>query len=130
MKKKPEPKWIYAGNNVRIPLMLIRHDVWKSLTYAAVALYIYMRASIKDPDNGFRNTDEARVKFGPADVRQYGMSKGTYYRALEKLLELGIIEEVEPGFHGRRGVYNLLALDWIDYETKEGVPIYDNAEGS
>ena len=111
--------------------MLIRHEVWKHLTYAAVALYIYMRASIKDPDNGFRNTDEARVRFGPSDVKRYWMSKATYYKALDKLLEVGIVEEVEPGSHGRRGVYNLLTLKWISYGYDEtGVPIYDIAEGS
>ncbi len=112
MKRRKE--WIYGDPSVRLPVILLRSDAWKDLSYPAQMLYVYMRASIFDQDNGYRNTVEGAVKFGPTDVVRYGMDKRTYYRALNDLLKHGIVEEVEAGFGGRKAIYNLLTLDWVE----------------
>jgi len=111
--KNKNEKWLYADPSLRIPLLLIKNEVWRRLTYSAIALYIYMRVSICDSDNGYKNMDEQQVKFGPKDAARYGMPKGTYYKALNNLLEVGLIEEVQCGSHGRQGIYNMLTLEWI-----------------
>ena len=79
-------------------------------------LYFYMRASVKDQDNGYRNMVEGAVKFGPSDALKYGMVKRTFYRALNDLLSHGIIELVEAGYGGKKAVYSLLTLEWVGFE--------------
>lgn len=112
-KRRKKRKWIYADPSVRMPVFFLRSEAWRELSYAAMGLYVFMRASMFDPENGFRNTNEYKVSFGPVDAEKYGMRKKTYYRALGELLESGVIERVSEGLGGRKAVFNLLTLNWI-----------------
>lgn len=112
MKKMRE--WIYENPSIRVPVILLRSNAWKGLSYSAGMLYLYMRASLFDQENGYRNTVEDAVKFGPSDAGRYGMDKKTYYRALAELLECGIVKRVENGRGGKKAVFNLLSLEWVD----------------
>ena len=112
MKKRTE--WIYGDPSVRVPLILLRSAAWRGLGYSAGVLYLFMRASIKDENNGFKNPTEDEVKFGPSDALKYGMNKRTYYRALNDLIDRGIIERVENGFGGKKATFDMLSLDWVE----------------
>ena len=85
---------------------LWRADSFKFLSYPARTLFISMKDIMFDADNGYA-MDEKKVPFGPRDAEGYGISKRTYYRALKELIDAGIIEEVKPGSHGKRAVYDL-----------------------
>jgi len=116
-KDTKKEKWIHLNPSVRVPYFLMAHDVWEDLSGSAVKLYLAFRKAFKDPDNGFRNTvSESRISFGPADVPY--MNQRTYYRALNELLEVGLISKVSCGSHGKKAVYNLLSVEWMSYERR------------
>jgi hypothetical protein len=108
-KRPPKDKlWIYADPSVRLPYFLLRSNAFKRIGHPAKTLYILMRMSIGDT-----NFNPMRVRFGPQDAAGY-MHKATYYEALAKLIEYGLIEEIEPGKSGRKGVYNLTTRRWVE----------------
>lgn len=59
--------------------------------------------------------DPSFVKFGPADVEEYGMHKRTFYKAMGDLIDKGVVEQIEPGFGGKKAVYDMTTLRWCDY---------------
>ena len=96
---------------------LIRGDFFRACGYSSQCLYIYMKDSLFDEDSSYKNTTPRHITFGPRDALAYGMSKGTYYRALDNLVKNGIIEEIKTGAHGRKGVYDLTAWRMMSYPS-------------
>jgi hypothetical protein len=109
--KKKSTKWIHTTPSVLMPHFMMKSESFKSLPGSAVKLYLEMRMSCFDADNGYRNTDELTVSFGPSDVKHFSHRK--YYGALKKLIEYGFVKVVSHGCHGKKAVYDLLTLDWI-----------------
>ena len=108
--------WIYSDPSVRVPYFLMKHDVWWDLSGSAVKLYLALRCSVKDLENGYRNVKEAHVCFGPSDMKC--VTQRTYYRASNELLDVGLIEEVMCGSHGKKAVYDLMSVKWMSYRRK------------
>jgi hypothetical protein len=112
---------------VMIERVLLRGDLFSALSAHALCLYVYMKDTLFDEDDSYRNTTPRHVAFGPRDALAYGMANGTYYRALAQLINAGIIEELESGNHGRKGIYDLTAWRMLSYpslqEFKNVIPI-------
>jgi len=111
MKKKVE-KWIYSDPSVRLPYFMMKHKCWRKLSCAAQSLYCYMRLSMYDMDTGYTNTNECRVAFGPSKAPGFGASK--YYRAINELLTKGFVDLVSKGSHGKKAVYDMMTLRWLE----------------
>lgn len=111
-KPKKDVPWIYSDPSVRLPCYFLRSNAWKRIGNAARTLYILMRLSI-----GEANYNPRRVKFGPRDVVGY-LSRNTYYPAMNELLTVGIVNEVQPGSHGRKPIYDLTTLKWVEAKPK------------
>jgi hypothetical protein len=111
--KDRKPKlWIYQDPSVRLPYCLIHSEAWKRLPPVAIVVYILMRASAFN-GGPTANNDPARIRFGPADTDGY-ISREGHYSGVKALIDTGIIEEIAPGYHGRKASYNLLTLNWVD----------------
>jgi len=112
--KKKKDDLLYGFPYVHLNSALLRSNSFKKLTPSEVLIYLHMRNSLFRGDNGYKNVDEKRIRYGPKTAfRDCGVSGATYYRAITKLLEVGVIEEVERGGHGKEGVYNVTCRDWL-----------------
>ena len=90
----------------KVDRCLWRSDSFKFLSFHAKTLFISMKDSMFDADNGYV-MNEKKVPFGPRCAEGYNIKRGTYYRALKELIDAGIIEEVAPGRYGKKGIYDL-----------------------
>ena len=108
MKKPSKPKlWIYNNPSVRIPHFLIKSDTFKKLPPSAVVLYLLMRMADHDT-----SPSAYLVSFGPSDVKGC-MHKPTYYSSLSKLIQVGLVEVIQLGTHGRKGIFDLTTTKWV-----------------
>ena len=110
-KSKKKELAIYESPYVQLPYMMMKSAEFRSLPGNAFKLYCYMRMAVLDPDGSRNNHNPLRVLFGPSDVRW--MHKTQYYKSLGILLELGIVDELEGGGHGKKGAYDLTYLGWM-----------------
>jgi len=103
---------------VKLDRKLMENWAFRSAGSFARDLYACMLNSLYNENNGSINKSSRRAAFGPSDAKVFGIAKTTFYRAVNRLIDLCIIEELEPGGHGRRAVYDLeawkykLAIDW------------------
>lgn len=114
MKKPKNKLWIHQDPSVRLPYMLIKSNAYRRLPAIAQTVYTLMRATAFNGGPHINN-DPRCTRFGPEDVQGY-ISKVGYYQAIKALQQAGIIRQVESGGHGRKAVFDLTILDWIDVE--------------
>jgi len=79
---------------------------------AARDLYVLMADSLFDNELGVINKSLGHVSFGPSDAVKWGMSRATYYRAEQRLIDACVVAQVEQGGHGKRSVYDLTVWRW------------------
>jgi len=94
-----------------IPYFLATDPTWTSLSPTAIKLYIAMRASVLNPADPRANWYPEKIRFGHSRVKAI-MSKDAYSRALKSLIEVGLLEVLEDGRHGREGLYDITATRW------------------
>jgi len=92
---------------VKLERRLLEHRAYRLSGSLARDLYTCMLNSIFNDNNGDVNRTARRVKFGPVDASMFGISKTTYYRAVDCLIHYGVIEELTVGGHGRKAEYDL-----------------------
>lgn len=95
---------------VKLERDLIRSRQYRLMGSSARDLYTWMLDTMFE-GTPF-NTSPRRVLFGPSDGVKRGMSRATYYRALDRMINYGVVVEVEVGGHGKRSMYDLTAWKW------------------
>lgn len=96
---------------VKLDYELLHSVAWKGLSLAARAVYTQMKASrnLRDSRGKVRNRSDNAIEFGFGDSN--GMSRPTFKRAVEELVERKFLFVVKGGgFPSRKGVYAL--TDW------------------
>lgn len=85
---------------------------WKNLSLAAREIYTQIKASrnLKNSRGKTFNRSDDHIKFGFSDSN--GMSKPTFRKGLQELIDKGFIGVVTPGeFPGKKAVYAIID-DW------------------
>ena len=76
-----------------------------------------------------KNNDAAMVRnngkiiFTYKEAEKYGISKSTFTRCIDKLVEVGFIDIVEPGGHNTPTLY-AISDRWTKHGTPDAEPIY------
>ena len=102
----------YKPKFVKLDRELIRSRQYRLMGSSARDLYTWMMDTLYDDSDGYANTNAMRIRYGPRNAVKMGMSKTTYYRALERMLHYGVATEVETCGHGKGSVYDLTAWEW------------------
>ena len=94
---------------VKLDYGFLDSKAWRSLSLAAQALYIQIKAA-RNRSNGkgvVINRSDNHIRFGFADST--GMSRPTYYRAIRELTDKGFIGVMEPGrLPNRKAAYAII----------------------
>lgn len=94
---------------VKLERRLLESREYRLVSARARDLYTCMLNSLHNDNNGRINVTPRRVHFGPMDAQGFGIAKTSFYRLIDRLIYFGIIEELEPGGHGKKAVYDLEA---------------------
>lgn len=100
------------GQYVPLPYSLLRHPAWRSLSPAAIKVWLELRSRFNGNNNGKLTLS---VDQG---AKLLGMSKTTVTRALKELETKGFIVKTRPGaWYGRR------ATEWrVTDQRYDGYP--------
>lgn len=90
------------GQYFGLPYVMARHEAFRTLSGAAVKVFIELRCRFTVRGDGSNNNGELTLSLDEG-ARLLGLGKGTVQRALKELEAAGFIEKVVQGhWYGRK----------------------------
>lgn len=110
--------WWQGTPYIALQYFLMKNKNYQRLSSTARDMYGYMRMQYKDYANLPANTDMSKIPFGPSCMPK--ISSKRYYNAMKgELIKRGFVKVVSEGGHGRKAIYDLTTMDWVDYEEEK-----------